>query len=370
MKKNLVYLLLCLSETVLAQSIIVPHLPYQRHRLGDQMSAMIKGLVWSHKYNLKYYYKPFLYSDELPIHHLAPHFSDQEVGHRVRKNISSESDIVDNSVNGNTHYIVTYGSKFKREVSRDDEINQEYEYAMQHPDFKELLETWLTPNLPSSVDWQTDKITVALHVRKGGGFDRPLQWDMLHGIIPHQKVSCHDRIVPHRFPPETFYIQQLHNLAALTSYRPMHVHIFTDDQNPASIAKRFEPQVADLPITFTYRTTENKHDKNVLEDWKAMSQADCIIRPASHFSGMSGLIGNHKITIYVRKAQWRGDDIDVNESYLVVRSPHAFSKEQIDAMKHKDINISHITDECIKMRIQELNKEKLETIGAFLGWIK
>ena len=178
---------------------------------------------------------------------------------------------------------------------------------------------------------------MALHVRKGGGFDKPLasaqeyagteqikglylfkknplgshndiwpiKWpagikyiDAVKKYIS-KKNNCSDYIWPIKFPPDQYYIDQLKELAKMLPGKNLLVYLFTDDPNPENIMQRYSAALIDCPrIIFSYRQKGNHHTKNVLEDLFSITQCDCLISASSSFAHAAQLLGNHAIFLF------------------------------------------------------------------------
>ena len=168
-------------------------------------------------------------------------------------------------------------------------------------------------NLPENI------ITVAVHVRKGGGFDAPL--------LSKQKSPFYaDQRWPTKFPPDQYYIDQIKQLSEMLGDPPLYVHIFTDHQKPTEIVERYRKAVSKPNITYHCREEGNRHDRNILEDLFAMAKFDCLIRGSSHFSLSAQLIGNHMIVIHPKKAKWEGNKLIIEEVNTIIKCPSLLEK--------------------------------------------
>ncbi len=149
--------------------------------------------------------------------------------------------------------------------------------------------------------WVKLKISyvVAIHLRIGTGVD---------------SISSRKRF-PLRCPNMQFYIDQLHIITKMFPTTPLHVHLFTDDPNPPQLAKRFENEFKNSNITFSYRKVDNKHDKNVLEDFFAMMKFDILIRSGSYFSYYVWRLGEHEIMICPKTVS----HFDEKEGFWVIK---------------------------------------------------
>lgn len=286
-------------------------------RLGDQLLHYCKAKYISLTYNVPFLYKPFEFSDAFVFHELEERHTlkteksfkhtlliDDEQGFRVKKN---------------TLYFVGFAET-------------KFDYNLLYkPEIRSILRAMLQPRLPLTLTPPpANKISIALHVRRGGGYDKPLlyasknfknrkrifeqasqslvskylekQYQFLSKDFDPMAACTHaDLWWPLKFPPDSYYIEQLQKVLALYPGQSLHCHIFTDDQNPESIAHRYQHIINNPLITFDWREGGDKtngHNKNVLEDLFSMTLYDVLIRPDSSYSNIAGLIGNHQIVIY------------------------------------------------------------------------
>ncbi len=120
---------------------------------------------------------------------------------------------------------------------------------------------------------------------------------------------------PERFAPDTYFIKQLRYVLDLYPDTKMYVHIFTDDPSPHLIAQKYERILNNPRLTFGYRTSENRHDSNVLDDFFSMAEFDVLIRPSSGFSEMAGRLGRPSLEIrpLADHYRWEGRRLIITE---------------------------------------------------------
>ena len=140
-------------------------------------------------------------------------------------------------------------------------------------------------------------LTVALHVRKGGG---------------HDFSSAH-MVWPLRFPPVSYYAECLYKLSLLYPGRPIYAYIFTDDPNPKEIALELEKKVRSSNITFACR---EENSSSAIEDLFAMMHFDCLIRSLSNFSLLPTLICNYQVVMTPKQSYWLVLDNFTVENYI------------------------------------------------------
>ena len=156
---------------------------------------------------------------------------------------------------------------------------------------------------------------MAVHVRKGTGYDQPLLsyqcFDNSTGRVVNNPCVCEahkdyfvDKAYPVKFPPDQFYINHIKWLSEYYDNKSLYVHIFTDDPFPKVLRDQYEAAVNRQNIVWGCRENNNAHDQNVLQDLFDMAQFDCLIRSGSNFPQIAQLIGNHKMVIYPRDFEW------------------------------------------------------------------
>jgi hypothetical protein len=191
-----------------------------------------------------------------------------------------------------------------------------------------------------------------VHVRKGGGFDRPLasaqeytldepvtgiylrknnpggscthvwpiNWPYGPKYIEEVKkmalIQNHfsDYMWPVKFPPDQYYIDQIKELAKMLPGKNLLMYLFTDDPNPEGIVARYSTALLEYPrIIFSCRQAGNHHTKNVLQDLFAIAQCDCLISANSSFSFAAQLLGDHSIIMIPNHALIMPDKIFINK---------------------------------------------------------
>ncbi len=261
-------------------------------RFGDCLSTYCKAKWFAFKYKLPLYYKPFEYSDQLALSTTEKKF-DQSLLNNFEKviKVKSEDDIIAHK-DQNVLFITNFYTK-----SPD-----LYDYQFIDPRFGTLIKNMIKPlKVLGMVKQQDGFATVALHVRKGGGFDKPLSTD----LCTFKNTQTADQVWPTKFPSDRYYLEQLQTLRKLIDRNLiMLVHLFTDDPNPERIVNCYSNYLNDDSIQFVFRKEGNCHDNNVLEDFFAMTQCDYLIRSSSLYTKAVQIIGNHKIIIHPLYGKW------------------------------------------------------------------
>ncbi|PKN03721.1 hypothetical protein CVU75_00805 [Candidatus Dependentiae bacterium HGW-Dependentiae-1] len=309
-----------------------------KSRLGDCLSMIHTCIYLSQKHHIPFvYYEPFQGSQSLYLSALK-----KQAAKSIEKNVEKvvrifkESDI--NLKEKSVIYEIEHG------FIKDTPTEKQLQSANQE------LATLIKPLKPMTIDTapagekNKNSVTVALHVRKGGGFDRALlSQDGLNNSNTHRFTEkapgypldaserahywinnrwhrlfakfffrYEDVFYPYKLPPDSFYVEQLKKIAALFPDKHIAAHLFTDDPHPEKLANKYRAVLNNPRITFSYREGENRHNKNVMDDFFAMTSFDCLIRPASAYSVNVQRISNFKVVISPTHGTW------ITKNHLVI----------------------------------------------------
>ena len=271
-----VYIFICLLTftRIQAKSFIT----YQLYggRLGDKLVCYCHAKWVSYKYDIPFLYRPFEYSDQFIMHtsdmtYLETQFeSDRKV--TIDKNIviDPDADIVyefpyfpESHFEPEFHhspFLIDWNDKgFLDEIRR-----------VLKPHF-----AMTPPLIPAGL------ISVAVHVRKGTGFDDPRM----------------PQVFPHKAPPDSYYIEQIRRIADMFHDQSLYIYIFTDHDCPIDLVNQYKKRVGRKNLTFACRESGNKHNKNVVEDFISLTCFDCLIRPDSNFSLIASKLCDYKVQI-------------------------------------------------------------------------
>lgn len=291
-------LLFLLPVTLLNSTICVTYELDTETRFGDQLVSYLNARWIAYHYGYSFLYKPFRYSENFALDALEERWSeekekgfDQQIRHEKGAHFLSMYD-------GSLLYKIPFFS------SQPDDLKYKPDWAVfpihwKDPGFNALLRSLFQPAKKLdliALPKEKYALTVALHVRRGGGVD-----DMFAHIL-----------WPLRFPPDSYYIESLRKMAEFFPNQSIYAFIFTDEEEPQKIASKLQEALSDLPITLGYRETGNHHSANVIEDFYSMMQFDCLIRSTSNFSLIPSVIGNYKVVITPQHHLWH-----VNEDFRV-----------------------------------------------------
>ncbi len=288
------------------RAVIDPDNPYYSTRTGDHLRSYVEARWVAYSKGFDFYYRPFKYSDELMMDQMNRRYSEHDL-----KVVNIEDVLLIDPEAENTMFMISAWP------------------ANNHIDWKD--ETFLSilrqeVCLKSPVDLiqipKGDK-TIALHIRRGGGFDHPLwqtsaivntSFPLTAYQIPEEQHPDID--FPLRFPPDAWYIQMLKLVREKYPSDILNVYIFTDDPCPEVFAKVYAEQLNDPQIFFDYRPKENSHDQNVLIDFFSLMQFECVIRAESSFSAMACALGRPKLEIYPLKSKWNDKELLILETVV------------------------------------------------------
>ncbi len=270
--------------------------PTQVGLTGDKLMQYTKALWVAHQHNMPFVYAPFEYSDKLHLHYLneTPACeSTSKITVTIPKQLHFEKNVL-NLID--YYYQDTMWDPLKVATWRGLIDNQQFLTKLkQHisPAFE--VKKHLIPS---------NRVSVAVHVRKGNGNCPPLYSE------GNSKNSIYyaDKVWPMKFPPDSYYVDQIKKLSLLLDDMPMYVYIFTDHINPTQILNRYKNAIGKPNIIYDCQK-DGIPDGNPLQDFFAMTQYDCLIRGGSNFTQMVHLIGNFEIIIYLNTAIWSGNNM-------------------------------------------------------------
>lgn len=326
MMHNIIWLLLFLAVVDLTPAGITYE--FSGGRFGDNLAAYSHAKWLSYKTGIPLYYRPFKYSDQLVLHYQEQHL-DVHISSFSRQIVLTK-DSMAMDASSNNLYIVPYFSESEYEFRypwTKDWIYVRVEWEDQ--EFYRIMRSLIAPVQPFAIPMHmqpADAVSVALHVRKGGGFDYPLlsEAEVINPDIPYA-----DYYAGLRFPPESFYVAQIRRLAALLGNQQLYIYLFTDHENPQELVDRFSKALADCGhIQFAYRARGNHHDANVIEDFFAMTRFDCAIHPQSHFSIMACKLGKPKIEISPTSFHWQSTRHVIDSISIVIKDSVPLTKEK------------------------------------------
>jgi hypothetical protein len=275
-------------------------------RFGDNLLAYCHAKWIAYKHNIPLVYKPFDYSDRLMLHLIELRYDN--IKHKFKGVLTLKDKSTPVARNEGILYTLPYFPESEIELT-DEKIGLVSLCSINWQDkaFLSILRNCIRSRSPINLtNVPKNCISVAVHARKGGVFGSA---DLV-GPVPAGGLHAL------KFPPDSYYIEQIKRVSDLAHNQPLYVHIFTDDSNPAGIVERYKAAVNRPNIKFGCRTHNNSHSSNVLEDFFSLPRFNCLIRPDSNFSIVASKLGNYKIVIspkhyIVRNGQFIIDQVKV-----------------------------------------------------------
>jgi len=289
------FIILFFTQSIASEQCGVTNLTKAGSRFGDHLLGYCKAKWVAFQHNMPFYLKPFSYSNELILSQKETTFSAQ-ITQKYKNKIHIQTEPTKWEQNKDTLYYVNFYSK---------NVN----WSITNPDslfarFREELRTMIFPKTkPETPNIPPNMISIAVHVRKGGGYDPPL---LSRSHYADQRWTL-------KLPPNRFYVEQIRYLYNYFGQQPLYVYIFTDDKKPNEIVKTFTDLLADCQLHFDCRKTTNSHNMHVVDDLIGLSLFDCLIRPNSNFSICAQLIGKHKVIIWPTSYHWEETTLIIDE---------------------------------------------------------
>lgn len=319
-------------------------------RLGDQMVIYAHTLFLSMKYDLNFLYKPFKLSDRFQLHYKNNLFFESEKTNYNQQIPLTESVILENNSKLPLLYLYGMGCTVTNHKNHLDGIQT---IALECHPFKKKIQAHFTPiGTMCKIEFPTNCITVALHVRVGSGWDKPRMSKEFYNTLEYFELPkriidktnfralSSDEKWPAKFPPYQFYIDQLDLLAKLFEDQQLFVYIFTDHKNPQQLAhtfsKIFHESHPERKIIF--QSHDDTSNVGVIDDFNAIASTDVLIRAASNFSRAAQLYGNHKLVIYLKKASWHDDALvsDIVGITAYNKDNHAYAELRLTTENMKN----------------------------------
>jgi hypothetical protein len=266
-------------------------------RMGDNLLSYLHAKWIAYKYQMPLLNIPFPFANYFNFHH-----SEQHVNHDflfknycVVRNMNMFHPTPSSSL-----FEIPYfpESKFDYDTAHLQDLLPYFKVDWDDSTFKNEIIQALTPKQPIQIiDLPQDRITIGVHVRRGGGVDHP--------------ASCFSW--PLKFPPDSYYIQQIQRLTKIFKNQPLFIYIFTDDLNPSAITEYYQKALNNPYLEFQCRRVNNSPHLNILEDFFSIPTFDCMILCQSSFSLAASKLGHYAIAITPLHAIIRGNEIIIDE---------------------------------------------------------
>jgi hypothetical protein len=278
------------SSLGLSNNIPSAIMSHSNGRFGDTLLVIAHALYFSLKYDYTLLYEPFNYADQLVLSTSATQatpavLSRYKKHYRCPSGAHRRSSQMPSDMMHNTLITIPYFAESLFEYTQEP-----WPFLLvdwEDPIFKSELRRLLSPLVPvKMLTPPLDKISIAVHARKGGSYDN---WAT--------DGSADTPIKLYKSPFDEYYINAIKHIADLLDGVPLYAFVFTDDENPQELVEKIQAAVNRSSIEFDYRKEENRHDKNVLEDFYSMMNFDILIRPDSNFSIMAEKLGEHALVV-------------------------------------------------------------------------
>ena len=310
-KRSLLCIIACLYNCALLSKSAITNLPGSR--LGDHLISYCKTKWIAYVFDLEYLYNPFDQSDKFALHDLEKNLYNKRVAKKYKKNIRLSK--IPNKLHPNALYVSHYGT-FIPDINPRSFDN----LTITDAHFLDMLKVYLAPRYPMQlIEPPTDKKSIAVHVRKGGGFDPPLLSKSNYTYTKKQQWA--DKIWPTKFPPISYYIQQIRYIYHYYNNQDLYVFIFTDDQNPLAIVDIFKREIPFSNIEFDCRYGDHAYKNTTLEDFFSIPLFNCLIRPNSGFSVCAHLLGDFEVAISPKSHYWNNtyDTLVIDEVFIDIK---------------------------------------------------
>jgi hypothetical protein len=250
-------------------------------RLGDNLFTYLHAKWLSYRYDMPLHccHRFFPYATEFM-------FYEKELDYDHVSHPNSEIQLTRfgplPSKNGSIAYVVPYFPELYWEYS-DKNLGNVHLFDVDWNDrtFRKMAKEMLAPRRAFDLELPPkDRISIAIHVREGGTFDRK--------DAPFEH--------PLKVPPLSYYISSLLNVLNMLKEKSIYCHVFTDANQPSSIVEKIKKHVSkEIKIEFNYRKGVNRDYLFVLEDFFSLFYYDVLIRPGSNFSMVPSYIHDYAI---------------------------------------------------------------------------
>jgi hypothetical protein len=283
---------------------------YENGRLGDNLLNYLHAKWIAIHKDIPLLYKPFPYSDRLVLSEKEIHYHDKKTRKSRGLKDLIKAPIKYQQILSKIPFLrFCYLSPYFPEDPWERTHRKFHTYYVnwKDPEFRKIAKEMIAPKETLKLTKPpAGPISIALHIREGGGFDT-------------LDAKLH---FPMKFPPREFYLNGLKRALALFPTKQIYCYLFTDSQNPAQLAAELlEALPSDAPIQFDFRKEENKHDANVLEDFFSLFEFDILIRSQSNFSMLPSLLHDYAMVYAPKDCAVQDEKVQITEIEIVLNTP-------------------------------------------------
>jgi hypothetical protein len=294
------------TQQSLARNAIIPC--EWSGRLGDQVMLYMATKYIAMTYDMDFFYREFKNSDKFMLSSYDKKFDSsirKNYGHII--NIKNFQDLESIKNNSNTLFVLQWGLvsiDTGRSIFEKKHLNAQFLAHMQQ--MLQLIEPLKQPILKIPADY----ISIAVHIRKGEGFDNSL----LSTQIYKNNNKYSDQTWPSKFPPEQYYIDQINRLTSLLADKKIILYIFSDSLDPIALTERIKSHCLRKDLTFI--TATDIWQNSLFNDLYAMSECSCLICSTSMLSYVAEIIGNHAVVIRPHTYEWHATILYIKQSKI------------------------------------------------------
>ena len=185
---------------------------------------------------------------------------------------------------GSVVYIVPYFPEVKWEYSSSNQFVHLFDVDWTDPEFRKIAFEMIAPRYPVSLLMPPkDKISIALHARDWGPYDK----------------GCYQLQNPLKHPPFDYYGDALLKIIEMLPGKQLYCNVFTDAVNPKSVVDQITRKIpVGTKIEYRYRENTNNGGSYVLDDFFSLFHYDILLRPASNFTIVPGLLHDYAIEVF------------------------------------------------------------------------
>ena len=246
---------------------------------GQNMLSYFHAKWQTHVNKIPLHFKPFPYSNQLALYKEERKSAERRFARTVK--VKDENDIIYMDP-AKTLYTIPFFAEVDPEITEEFPPPPYFTVLWEDHTFTKKIRKLCKPvSSYKELSLPKGRVSIALHVRRG----------LRREIV--EEVSQN----PAKFPPNSYYVEQMRKLNEIFKGIPLYVHVFTDYKFPEEIMEELEKELELPNVLFGCRKGVNNSRAHVVDDFYNMSRFMCLIRPISNFSLVAELIGHHAIVI-------------------------------------------------------------------------